>query len=162
MHRGEKIGRRLRKLDTNALNINPTSVTDLAALGFCYAEDDEFMKAEAAFVTRISTATVDSCQSAVRTQQTRFDEIARSVFCLSRDAILMPLEQYESISLATRILRQEISMHLCCPGRKISRDLTKQAGERIFSTAYDKLNKEEKAAKPSPQQTHYSRLAHSI
>jgi tetratricopeptide (TPR) repeat protein len=36
---------------TRALNILPTSVKDLVALGFCYAETDDYMQAEAAFVT---------------------------------------------------------------------------------------------------------------
>jgi tetratricopeptide (TPR) repeat protein len=36
---------------TAALNILPTSVKDLVALGFCYAETDDYMQAEAAFVT---------------------------------------------------------------------------------------------------------------
>jgi tetratricopeptide (TPR) repeat protein len=36
---------------TRALNILPTSVKDLVALGFCYAGSDDYMQAEAAFVT---------------------------------------------------------------------------------------------------------------
>ncbi|MBS2006773.1 MAG: tetratricopeptide repeat protein [Cyanobacteria bacterium SZAS TMP-1] len=39
---------------TRALNILPTSVKDLVALGFCYAETDDFMQAEAAFVTALA------------------------------------------------------------------------------------------------------------
>jgi tetratricopeptide (TPR) repeat protein len=39
---------------TRALNILPTSVKDLVALGFCYAENDDYMQAEAAFVTAMA------------------------------------------------------------------------------------------------------------
>jgi len=39
---------------TRALNILPTSVKDIVALGFCYAETDDFMQAEAAFVTALA------------------------------------------------------------------------------------------------------------
>lgn len=39
---------------TRALNINPGSVEDLVALGFTYAADDEYMKAETAFITALA------------------------------------------------------------------------------------------------------------
>lgn len=39
---------------TRALNIVPTSIKDMVSLGFCYAEDDDYMKAEAAFVTAMA------------------------------------------------------------------------------------------------------------
>ncbi|MBI4534388.1 MAG: tetratricopeptide repeat protein [Candidatus Melainabacteria bacterium] len=39
---------------TRALNVNPTSVEDLVALGFCYAENDDYLQAETAFVTAIA------------------------------------------------------------------------------------------------------------
>jgi tetratricopeptide (TPR) repeat protein len=39
---------------TRALNINPSSVPDLVSLGYCYAENDDYMQAEAAYVTGLA------------------------------------------------------------------------------------------------------------
>jgi tetratricopeptide (TPR) repeat protein len=39
---------------TRALNINPNSVPDLVALGFCYGQTDDYLQAEAAFVTALA------------------------------------------------------------------------------------------------------------
>lgn len=39
---------------TRALNINPGSVDDLVALGFCYANNGDYMQAETAFVTGLA------------------------------------------------------------------------------------------------------------
>ncbi len=39
---------------TRALNINSTSVPDLVALGFCYGQTDDYLQAEAAFVTALA------------------------------------------------------------------------------------------------------------
>lgn len=39
---------------TRALNINPSSVEDLVALGFCYANNNDFVQAETAFVTGLA------------------------------------------------------------------------------------------------------------
>jgi tetratricopeptide (TPR) repeat protein len=49
---------------TRALNINSNSVPDLVALGFCYGQTDDYLQAEAAFVTALAlhqlTQPVDS------------------------------------------------------------------------------------------------------
>jgi len=45
---------------TRALNILPTSVKDLVALGFCYAQTDDYMQAEAAFVTALALQQLNS------------------------------------------------------------------------------------------------------
>lgn len=42
------------KAYTRALNINPSSVEDLVALGFCYANNNDYMQAETAFVTGLA------------------------------------------------------------------------------------------------------------
>lgn len=39
---------------TRALNINPASVEDLVALGYCYANNNDLMQAETAFVTGLA------------------------------------------------------------------------------------------------------------
>ncbi|HEY9760712.1 MAG TPA: tetratricopeptide repeat protein [Oculatellaceae cyanobacterium] len=39
---------------TRALNINPSSVPDLVSLGYCYSENDDYMQAEAAYVTALA------------------------------------------------------------------------------------------------------------
>lgn len=39
---------------TRALNINPNSTPDLVALGFCYAQTDDYLQAEAGFVTALA------------------------------------------------------------------------------------------------------------
>lgn len=39
---------------TRALNINPSSVEDLVALGYCYANNNDFIQAETAFVTGLA------------------------------------------------------------------------------------------------------------
>jgi tetratricopeptide (TPR) repeat protein len=39
---------------TRALNINSNSVPDLVALGFCYGQTDDYLQAEAAFVTALA------------------------------------------------------------------------------------------------------------
>ncbi|MBY0551338.1 MAG: tetratricopeptide repeat protein [Candidatus Obscuribacterales bacterium] len=39
---------------TRALNINPSSVEDLVALGYCYANNNDFVQAETAFVTGLA------------------------------------------------------------------------------------------------------------
>ncbi len=39
---------------TRALNINPSSVPDLVSLGYCYAENDDYMQAEVRYVTALA------------------------------------------------------------------------------------------------------------
>ena len=39
---------------TRALNLNPSSVPDLVSLGYCYSENDDYMQAEAAYVTALA------------------------------------------------------------------------------------------------------------
>ena len=38
---------------TRSLNINPSSIPDLVALGLCYAHGDDYAQAEAAFITAL-------------------------------------------------------------------------------------------------------------
>jgi tetratricopeptide (TPR) repeat protein len=39
---------------TRALNINPSSVPDLVSLAYCYSKDEDYMQAEAAYVTALA------------------------------------------------------------------------------------------------------------
>jgi tetratricopeptide (TPR) repeat protein len=50
----EKDFRQAAKEYTRALNINPNSVPDLVALGYCYAQTDDYLQAEAGFVTALA------------------------------------------------------------------------------------------------------------
>lgn len=47
---------------TRALNINPGSVEDLVALGYTYAQNDEYMQAETAFVTALALQQLTQAQ----------------------------------------------------------------------------------------------------
>jgi tetratricopeptide (TPR) repeat protein len=47
---------------TRALNINPGSVEDLVALGFTYAQNDEYTQAETAFVTALALQQLTNAQ----------------------------------------------------------------------------------------------------
>jgi tetratricopeptide (TPR) repeat protein len=47
---------------TRALNINPGSVDDLVSLGFTYAQNDDYMQAETAFVTALALQQLTNAQ----------------------------------------------------------------------------------------------------
>ncbi|HNB22782.1 MAG TPA: tetratricopeptide repeat protein, partial [Candidatus Melainabacteria bacterium] len=128
---------------TNALNINPTSVADLSALGFCYAEDDEYMKAEAAFVTALALQQLTPANQ--QTGPSKLDlmrSLAGLLFAEGRfsDAT----SQYENIVLSTRNTQQGIFDSFMLAKSKAMRDLTKLAAKNLQS-AYEKLDKEQKA-----------------
>lgn len=50
---------------TRALNINPSSVEDLVSLGYCYAQNEDYLQAEAALVTGIALQQLSGQQSSV-------------------------------------------------------------------------------------------------
>ena len=140
---GKKDWSSAQRAYTNALNINPTSVADLSALGFCYAEDDEFMKAEAAFVTALALQQLTPAnQQSGPSKIDLMRSLAGLLFVEGRysDAT----GQYESISLATRNTVQGNFDAFMLARAKAMRDLTKQSAKNLL-TAYEKLNKEEKS-----------------
>ena len=127
---------------TNALNINPTSVTDLSALGFCYAEDDEYMKAEAAFVTALALQQLTPASQ--QTGPSKFDlmrSLAGLLFAEGRYADATT--QYETISMETRKTPQGGFDSFMLAKAKALRDLTKLSAHNLLS-AYERLGKEEK------------------
>jgi tetratricopeptide (TPR) repeat protein len=139
---GKKDWSSAEKAYTNALNINPTSVTDLSALGFCYAEDDEFMKAEAAFVTALALLQLTPANQ--QTGPSKFDlmrSLAGLLFAEGRYADAAA--QYESISLTTKNTAQGNFDAFMLAKAKAMRDLTKQSVRNLLA-AYEKLAKEEK------------------
>lgn len=136
------------KAYTNALNINPTSVADLAALGFCYAEDDEYMKAEAAFVTALALQQLTPANQ--QSGPGKYDlmrSLAGLLFAEGRYADATG--QYESISLATRNTPQGAFDAFMLAKSKAMRDVNKLAGKNLL-TAYEKLSKEEKSREAVP------------
>lgn len=139
---GKKDWSSAQRAYTNALNINPTSVSDLSALGFCYAEDDEFMKAEAAFVTALALQQLTPAnQQSGPSKLDLMRSLAGLLFVEGRysDAT----GQYESISMASRNTTAGNFDAYMLTRAKAMRDLTKQSGKNLL-TAYEKLNKEEK------------------
>lgn len=77
----------MRNLDYNeaakaykrALNIDPMSVTDLVSLGFCNAQDDDYLQAEAALVTALALKQVVGDRNP---QDTKREDIIRALASL--------------------------------------------------------------------------------
>lgn len=145
---GKKDWSSAQRAFTNALNINPTSVADLSALGFCYAEDDEYMKAEAAFVTALALQ-----QLTPPNQQTGPSKIdlMRSLAGLffAEGRFSDAATQYESIVMLTRNTPQSSFDMFMLLKAKAMRDLTKQSALHL-QEAFQKLDKEQKARETVP------------
>lgn len=62
-----------------ALNIDPMSVTDLVSLGFCNAQDDDYLQAEAALVTALALKQVSGDRGP---QDTKREDIIRALASL--------------------------------------------------------------------------------
>lgn len=143
MYIGKKDWSSAERAYTNALNINPTSVADLSALGFCYAEDDEYMKAEAAFVTALALQQLTPPnQQQGPSKLDLMRSLAGLLFAEGRYADATG--QYETISLATRNTPQGNFDAYMLAKAKAMRDLTKLSAQNL-QNAYEKLSKDEKA-----------------
>ena len=68
---------------TKSLNINPSSVTDLVALGYCYAQNDDYAQAEAALITALALQQLTQ-PNTLRTSPERLD-LMRSLAVLLMD-----------------------------------------------------------------------------
>lgn len=128
---------------THALNVNPSSVTDLVALGYCYAQDDDYMKAEAAFVTALALQQLTPAGQQT-TGPSRTD-VMRSLAGLLVDEgrFADAVGQYDAINLLSRNTSQNNFDYYMLARTKAVRDLNKAAGDSLI-LAYGRLSKEDK------------------
>jgi len=84
-----------------ALNIDPMSVSDLVSLGFCNAQDDDYLQAEAALVTALALKQVSGDRGA---QDTKREDIIRALASLLyiEGRYADALSQFEALSALTK------------------------------------------------------------
>lgn len=129
---------------TRALNINPSSVQDLVALGFCYAQNDEFQSAEAAFVTSLALQQLTQSNGAsggpTRLQINR--SLASLLFEEGRysDAAA----QLEAICVSSKGTAEGTMDSLMLAQAKALRDLSGASAQALVD-AYNALSPEQKA-----------------
>lgn len=128
---------------THALNVNASSVSDLVALGYCYAQDDDYMKAEAAFVTALALQQLSPAGQ--QTAGPSRTDVMRSLAGLLVDEgrYADAVGQYDAISLLTRNTSQNNFDLYMLARTKAVRDLTKASGDSLI-LAYGRLSKEDK------------------
>ncbi len=125
---------------TRALNINPNSVEDLVALGFCYAQAEEYLPAEAALVTAIALQQL----SGSGTNQL---DLMRSlaVLLLEEGRYADAASQLEAVCASSKTAANNPYDQFLLARAKALRDRT-NAGSLELAAAYEKLPEEKKKA----------------
>jgi len=129
---------------TRALNIMPSSVKDLVAVGFCYAENDEYMKAEAAFVTALALQQLAPNSSP--DEPSRLD-VMRSLACLLYDEgrYADAAAQFENLVTIYRDKGATKDDQLLLAKCKMMRDLS-TASTQVLTKALEELPDDRRSA----------------
>lgn len=125
---------------TRALNINPASVDDLVALGFCYASNNDYMQAETAFTTGLALQQLGS--SAGVASSVNPNDIMRSLSSVLftegryREAVVT----LEAVVLAEKDGAQKKLDQFMCSEGKALRDRNSESLKELQSS-FDALDK---------------------
>ena len=128
---------------TRALNINPNSVASLVALGSCEAQLDDYLKAEAAFVTALAlhqlTQPVDST-----VPPTRADVIRGLAALLYKEGRYADAASQFMAVIETDKNPAMVGLNKFMYAQSVAlRDLSKESFSQLY-TAYDSLSAEDK------------------
>ncbi|MBX9686161.1 MAG: tetratricopeptide repeat protein [Candidatus Obscuribacterales bacterium] len=122
-----------------ALNINPGSVEDLVALGFCYASNNDYMQAETAFVTGLALQQLGQ-STGVQSTVNPFD-IMRSLssVLLTEGRYREAVVNLESVVLADKDAEQKALDQYSCSQGKALRDRNGDSLKEL-ETSYSALS----------------------
>lgn len=122
---------------TRALNINPSSVEDLVSLGFCYAQNEDYLQAEAALVTAIALQQLSGPQANATVSHL---DLMRSLaaLLLEEGRYADAASQLEAVCASNKTAAQSPYDQFLLAEAKALRDRTTSAAKDLIA-AYDKL-----------------------
>ncbi len=126
---------------THALNINPSSVPDLVALGYAYSQNDDYAQAEAALVTGLALQQLTQPNIA-RTSTSRLDLMrALAVLLMDEGRYSEAAAQFDSIYAGSKGTDNERTDYMLLAQAKALRDLNMTAA-KVLIAAYQSLSPE--------------------
>lgn len=126
---------------TRALNINPSSVEDLVSLGYCYAQNEDYLQAEAAMVTAIALQQLSGSQSTKLTQLDLMRSLA--ALLLEEGRYADAASQLEGVCAASKVAAANPQDQFLLAQAKALRDRS-SAGARELLLAFESLPSDKK------------------
>jgi tetratricopeptide (TPR) repeat protein len=128
---------------TRALNLNPSSAEDLVALGYVYAQSDDFLRAEAAFMTALALQQLTP-PSGPAAAAARIDVIrALAALLLEEGRYGDSASQWEAIVALTKKIGANPLDDFYLAESKMLRDRSGAAAKAVLP-AFDALTEEQK------------------
>ena len=127
---------------TRALNINPSSVEDLVSLGYCYAQNEDYLQAEAALVTAIALQQLSGPQP---NSTVNHLDLMRSLaaLLLEEGRYADAASQLEAVCAASKIAANSPYDQFLLAEAKAMRDRTNSTAKDL-TEAYEKLSDDQK------------------